>query len=350
MYVCINREGGCLVPAFIHSPLFPKALAGTKTRSLFHVTDILPTLVSLVGGKMERNKAVDGLDMMPALLASAAAQNAQGVQSAAPQAPQARGGAKVRTEMLYTLNGACHKGFVNPNAAVRVGEMKLLVDCFNITTKAAAKGTAIYLHNLTGDPSETLNLAKDASHADTVTRLMGRLAEYAASTDQYPPTLFPEHAKKPDGPDCPAWNFQCPQCGEGGAHPSTVSGGNGTLTFNPWCDNVTCTPITPTPVPPTPPTPPPPVPPPTPHYTCPSAKTNCWFTGDDLGTTSAADFTACCADCAAHDGCSKWVWDTAKPAKTRCHLHRKHAPEKSGGGAAKHCGDLNVTRAIDTLA
>ena len=42
--------------------------------------------------------------------------------------------ASPRTELLHNINGACHKGYVHPNAAVRVGEMKLLVDCFDYAT------------------------------------------------------------------------------------------------------------------------------------------------------------------------------------------------------------------------
>jgi hypothetical protein len=174
----------------------------------------------------------DGFDMMPAILAP----HQEGVDK--------------RTEVLYTLNGACGKGFVNPNSALRMGEMKLLVDCFNLTTKAPwPVNSSIWLHNLTADPFEEHNLMEEPltpEAALALKSLMGRLAEFAADPDQYPPTLFPEHANHTDcGGNCPVWNFQCPQCPLGGAFPSKDWPKNGTTapdTFNPWCNDVICAP------------------------------------------------------------------------------------------------------------
>jgi hypothetical protein len=212
---------------------------GSTNNHLFHVTDIMPTLLNLVGASTSRNLPLDGFDMMPAVLDPAKKDSA-------------------RKEMLYNINGACFKGFVGPKpgpisgpaAAVRVGEMKLLVDCFNITTKAPYPANSpMWLHNLTADPSEEHNLAADPSHASTLSMLIGRLAAYAASTDQYPPTLFPEEANHTScAGQCPVWNFQCPQCPQGGAFPSKDWPKNGTTapnTFNPWCDDVKCIPTDP---------------------------------------------------------------------------------------------------------
>ena len=76
-------DGGTRVAGFISSPLFPKELHGTVSNKLFHVTDWLPTIVALAGGNTTRNFALDGHDMMPALMNT---------------------GADERTEILYGLN------------------------------------------------------------------------------------------------------------------------------------------------------------------------------------------------------------------------------------------------------
>jgi hypothetical protein len=53
-----------------------------------------------------------------------------------------------RKEILHNINPACGKGYVNPNAGLRVGDWKLLVDCFNTTTLAPAPGKKIMLFNV----------------------------------------------------------------------------------------------------------------------------------------------------------------------------------------------------------
>ena len=328
------------MPAFVHSPLLPKTLLGTTNHRLFHVTDVLPTLVNLVGGNTKRNLPLDGFDMMPAILDPAATKK------------------NARTDMLYTLNGACGRGYVNPNSALRIGEMKVLVDCFNITTHSPQNGSRIWLHNLTADPYEETNLATppvSPENARVLQILLGRLADYARSKDQYLPTLFPEEAAHCEAgdPQCPAWNFQCPQCPQGGAFPSKSWPANGTSapnTFNPWCNQVTCgkgppAPPKPTPAPPVPTPAPQPTPVPAPTPQCPTVNSGCWFSQSDVGTTQAANWTACCADCAATKNCTKWVWrPVGHPSEAdRCHLHSAPAVGPMQGQVSV-CGMLTRPR------
>ena len=57
-----------------------------------------------------------------------------------------------RTELLHNINPACGKGYVNPNAALRVGEWKLLVECWNVTTQEATG--KVELFHIVDDPYE----------------------------------------------------------------------------------------------------------------------------------------------------------------------------------------------------
>jgi hypothetical protein len=93
--------------------------------------------------------------------------------------------------------------FVNPNAGIRVGDYKLLVDCFNTSTLApshqnfpcyygincsGANGDGIMLYNIAKDPEEKTDLAVE--QPARVRQLLERMATYAKSPDQVPPTVF----------------------------------------------------------------------------------------------------------------------------------------------------------------
>ena len=214
-------EGGVKVPGFVHSPLLPAAARGTVHLGLFHAADWLPTIVrSIAGGSTKRNLALDGLDIWTAI-------------TGGPAAPSPR------TELLHNLNAACHLGYVFPNAALRVGEMKLLVDCFNYTLMAPTG--LIELYNLTADPYEFVNLAPVKKHAVTVATMMAKLKAYAAEADQVAPTLFPEKAPKAAAPGIAPWNYQCPQCKLGDAFCPAGSTAPEDCRLDPWCDSVACT-------------------------------------------------------------------------------------------------------------
>lgn len=42
------------------SPLLPDRVRGTINTKLYHITDFLPTIVALAGGKTNRNRPLDG--------------------------------------------------------------------------------------------------------------------------------------------------------------------------------------------------------------------------------------------------------------------------------------------------
>ena len=59
--LCLNVIfGPRQVAGFVHSPLLPRAVRGTTSWGLYHVTDWLPTIVGLAGGTTTRNFALDG--------------------------------------------------------------------------------------------------------------------------------------------------------------------------------------------------------------------------------------------------------------------------------------------------
>ena len=97
-------EGGTRVAGFISSPLLPKAIQGTISDKLFHVTDWLPTIVAFAGGTTKRNFELDGHDMMPALTGTAPDK---------------------RTEILYGLNPLPDGQAAPPKAALRMGDYKV---------------------------------------------------------------------------------------------------------------------------------------------------------------------------------------------------------------------------------
>ena len=184
------------------------------------MTDWLPTIVrGIAGGNTSRNLALDGFDIWPAI-------------TGGPETPSPR------TEILHNLNAACHMGYIAPNAGLRVGDMKLLVDCFNYT-KMAPTGL-VELYNISADPNEYDNLA--AAQPATVTALVAKLAAFAVQADQVPPTLFPEHAPKTAQPGIKPGSYQCPQCGQGSAFCDHVKGSTAPedCRLDPWCDGVKC--------------------------------------------------------------------------------------------------------------
>jgi hypothetical protein len=134
--------------------------------------------------------------------------------------------------------------------------MKLLVDCFNYTTM---KPTGLVeLYNITADPYEYDNLASKLPAAKLVATLVARLAAHAASTDQVPPTLFPENAPKKAAAGIAPGYYQCPQCGQGNAFCDGSSSSSSSSSvdayacrLDPWCDGAKC--VETKPLPPSPP-------------------------------------------------------------------------------------------------
>ena len=133
-------EGGVRVPGFVSGghPSLPPSARGTTSHALVHVTDWLPTIVGLAGGSIARNRPLDGYDQWKAIVGG--------------------GDEGPRSELLHNINPACGLGYVNPNAALRSGDWKILVDCFNTTTLKPNDPTKVELYNISGTSVRCIDL------------------------------------------------------------------------------------------------------------------------------------------------------------------------------------------------
>ena len=145
-------------------------------------------------------------------------------------------------------------------------------------------------------------------------QLLARMAQYGASADQVPPTLFWPFNDTAHG--IAPWNYQCPQCTHGGALPGPQG-----PHFDPWCDHVACGSGPPAPPGPAPA---PPAPAPAPSPSCPwhmqagglGGKAN-----PDTRVVKASGWEACCVVCIQHTGCAGWTFYTGGSDAGACHLH-----------------------------
>jgi arylsulfatase A-like enzyme len=131
-------EGGVRVPCLMRWP--GKIEAGSKNDSMMHVVDFFSTFVNLAGGSLKQSRRLDSMDMSGPLFGKT-------------ESP--------RTEIVFEVAGSVRY------PTIRSGAYKLM-------------GGELY--NILKDPSEKNNIA--GQHPDLVSKLAGRLEEYAA---QRPP-------------------------------------------------------------------------------------------------------------------------------------------------------------------
>ena len=168
-------DGGTMVPGLVWTKidsLIPAERRGSKTHELYHVTDWKPTIIRLAGidqSVLNQSLPLDGHDVWDSI---------------------ATGSASPREDMLYNISPLCDTGNTKtPQAAIRVGEMKLLCWCFNVSGIDGRNNTGPVsnpddppgswpaLYNLTADPTEKTNIAAD--NEDIVEDLVNRLIKYA---------------------------------------------------------------------------------------------------------------------------------------------------------------------------
>jgi len=147
-------EGGVRSASFVFSSNLP---SGTKHTGLFHSTDWLPTLVNLAGGSTKDNLPLDGFDIWESLKTGGSASP----RSEIPVNIAACGADAPKTQSIVD----------GPQAAMIVGDLKLIVDCFWRGTKLL---NTSQLYNITEDMSENKDLA--ATRPADVKRLTARLA------------------------------------------------------------------------------------------------------------------------------------------------------------------------------
>ena len=154
------REGGVWVPAFVHYWMLPDEIKGTESQALLHITDWLPTLVSLAGGSTRRNRPLDGFNIWPAIL----------------------GNPNPRHEMLYNVNPLQSSIGSAPAAGIRIEDWKLLVYRYEVHGVDGSNMTGpefwgpadfvdgLALYNLAEDPRETTNIVRE--HAKLVALML----------------------------------------------------------------------------------------------------------------------------------------------------------------------------------
>ena len=126
-------EGGVRVPCVMRWP--GKLRPGSTSDARMHAVDVMPTLLTLAGGRHEQELAVDGLDLTDALLT---------------------GAPSPRDEIVFEVDGSVRL------PTILSGRYKLM-------------GPKLF--DIEGDPSESNDIA--ALHPEIVSRLGARLAETA---------------------------------------------------------------------------------------------------------------------------------------------------------------------------
>jgi arylsulfatase A-like enzyme len=188
--VLCGAEGGVRSCSFIYSSLLKHP--GTTHHGLFHAVDWLPTLTKLVGVPTTKNLPLDGVDIWSA------------IQSGDPTASPVR---EIPVEIAACGTDGAKSIVDGPQAALIVGDLKIIVDCFWRSTQ---QNETAQVYNITADAAEMHDLA--ASRPELVTPLLDRLAYWEAqSVVPYSEVMDLEKCGqgKPQGTNPPHWDFWC---------------------------------------------------------------------------------------------------------------------------------------------
>jgi len=214
-------EGGVRSQAFIWAPLYLPQLRGRSWSGLMHITDVVPTLLGIVGGSAPpavEGEVADGVDVWPALLQNAPSPRVEIVHNVDPVGPCPAG---AHTGQLMPSGLPCDSAWGGARyAAIRVGGWKLIrripglathrewqhgwvappgwqppararTNCSSqcLFTGKLSNKPQVCLFDIEGDPEERCNVA--AANAAVVQRLLERLDASASSAVpvRYPPRV-----------------------------------------------------------------------------------------------------------------------------------------------------------------
>lgn len=209
---CTLWEGGVRGVGFVASPLLNQP--GTVSRELIHISDWLPTLVALAGGRTNSTKPLDGFNVWNTISKGHASPRLELLHNIDPLykdlAPCP--GTKSKLSLAFTDSGNSwvHSGFnVSIHAAIRSSNWKLLTgypgcDIWfpqpnNNKTNTLEMGPLkpVMLFDIDKDPEERNELS--AKFPAVVDYLLSRLDAYQK---QALPITFPDDDPKCDpGPD-----------------------------------------------------------------------------------------------------------------------------------------------------
>ena len=210
-------EGGVRVPGFVHfgGMMLPPGAKGRTLHDIVHMTDWLPTIMAAAGVDLESmgHLPLDGVSIWDCLMGA---------------------GPCGRDEVVLDINISCDYQTTNPSiknpkyrtgcpapkAAMRVGDMKILAECFD--TKSLSFKGKMFLYNVTADPGETQDLA--LAQPQILQKLSSKLLAYGKDAALIPQiTLnYPFHGDE----------YYCKNCTQGA--PQAI-GLCDPPVWQPWC-------------------------------------------------------------------------------------------------------------------
>ncbi|XP_046873822.1 arylsulfatase B [Hypomesus transpacificus] len=213
---CTLWEGGVRGVAFVTSPLLKKP--GTVSRELVHISDWLPTLVSLAGGTTNGTKPLDGFDVWNTVSKGFASPRVELLHNIDPLYVDMAPCPGVASRLTLARGSGpepwSNSGFnVSIHSALRFMKWKLLTGypgCDVWFPRPGQEGSErsglkdaplkpVMLFNLEDDPEERLDVSEQ--HPDVVEQLLRRLSHYQSSAK---PIIYPDDDPRCD-PGTGAW-------------------------------------------------------------------------------------------------------------------------------------------------
>ncbi|XP_064163851.1 arylsulfatase B [Anguilla rostrata] len=210
-------EGGVRGVGFVASPLL--AHPGTVSRELIHISDWLPTLVSLAGGSTNGTLPLDGFDIWNTISKGTSSPRLELLHNIDPLyddiAPCPGRESRLTLAPELSQGQWSHSGFnVSVHAAIRYQNWKLLtgypgcdywfpppqLSNRSEASKPASPLKLVMLFNVESDPEEKQEVSE--KHPEVVNFLLTRLQHYQKASK---PIIFPDDDPRCDPGPSGAW-------------------------------------------------------------------------------------------------------------------------------------------------